>query len=95
MSAFFRQLTDIYSFITARQRMIFQKKFQDLDVDRNGKITLKELSQRMHEWVDKKEIKELMKVRSLHDEISPVKTWQNSVKIAKLQYYSKEKMHNM
>ncbi|XP_071824551.1 uncharacterized protein [Apostichopus japonicus] len=61
-------LTDVYSFITARQRMIFQKKFQDLDVDRNGKITLKELSQRMHEWVDKKEIKELMKVFDLNSD---------------------------
>ncbi|XP_022082256.1 uncharacterized protein LOC110974740 isoform X3 [Acanthaster planci] len=42
------KMADIYNFISPRQQEVFEKKFQELDIDGNGVITLQELFKRMY-----------------------------------------------
>lgn len=49
----FSQMAEIYNFISSRQQEVFEKKFEDLDMDGNGVITLQELFSRMYKGKDK------------------------------------------
>ncbi|XP_072024256.1 uncharacterized protein [Amphiura filiformis] len=61
------QLSDIYKFINSRQRAIFEEKFEELDKDNNGKVTLKEIKQKMKSSnAPKEQIKKFMQVFDLN-----------------------------
>eukprot|EP00057_Strongylocentrotus_purpuratus_P017512 XP_011671986.1 PREDICTED: uncharacterized protein LOC100889312 isoform X2 [Strongylocentrotus purpuratus] len=60
------KMTDVYNFISSRQREIFSQKFRELDTDGNGQITLKELTKKMHANVSKNDIHLLHKVFDLN-----------------------------
>ncbi|XP_063950996.1 uncharacterized protein LOC129278896 isoform X3 [Lytechinus pictus] len=60
------KMEDVYNFISSRQREIFSQKFRELDSDGNGKITLKELTKKMHSTTSKDDIRHLLKVFDLN-----------------------------
>ena len=41
-------MVEAYKFITAQQQEVFERKFEELDLDGNGVITLQELFKRMY-----------------------------------------------
>ncbi|XP_033105144.1 uncharacterized protein LOC117107551 [Anneissia japonica] len=59
-------LADVYTFISPRQQTIFEEKFQELDVNDNGILTLDELQERMKKWVGKEDIKLIMQIFDLN-----------------------------
>ena len=70
----FFQLSDMYKFITPRQKAIFEEKFEELDTNSNGKVTLKELTTQMKKVnAPKPEIKKFMQVSLTGEGESEVK----------------------
>ncbi|XP_072169443.1 uncharacterized protein [Diadema setosum] len=60
------KIAEIYNFISSRQREIFTHKFQELDSNKDGKITVKELTRKMHKGASKEDAQQLIKVFDLN-----------------------------
>ncbi|XP_071958688.1 uncharacterized protein [Antedon mediterranea] len=59
-------LADVYNFISPCQQTVFEKKFQDIDINSNGVLTLNELKKWMKIYVQEEDVKFIMQIFDLN-----------------------------